>query len=47
METTKRRNTMSKKLLAMLHAIATKAVEKPVTVVNGATAQPAPINIVK
>ena len=34
--------------IRMLHDIASKAVEKPVTVVNGAqSAQPAPINIVK
>ena len=41
------RTAHDEKLVAMLHDIATKAVEKPVTVVNGATAQPAPINIVK
>lgn len=39
------RTAHDEKLMAMLHDIAAKAVEKPVTVVNGA--QPSPINIVK
>ncbi|MBQ3096539.1 MAG: zinc ribbon domain-containing protein [Kiritimatiellae bacterium] len=42
------RAAYDEKLVAMLHDIAAKAVEKPVTVVNGAQpAQPTPINIVK
>ena len=39
------RTAHDEKLVAMLHDIAAKAVEKPVTVVNGT--QPNPINIVK
>jgi hypothetical protein len=35
------------KLMGMLHDVAAKAVEKPVTVVNSAASQPTPINIVK
>lgn len=42
------RTAHDEKLVAMLHDIAAKAVEKPVTVVNGAqSVQPTPINIVK
>ena len=46
-EMMKDRAAHDEKLAEMLHDVAAKAVEKPVTVVNGAAAQPTPINIVK